>query len=121
MFVAPAQLPSILALPAPDLPVGIDVSYGYAGRFFVLHRAGKLGLGTAHLEGFRWGLAHGYDLLFEMDADFSHDPRHLPQFLAAIRQRADLVLGSRYVRGGARETGRRRANCSAGVGRSTPN
>jgi dolichol-phosphate mannosyltransferase len=72
----------------------------YAGRFFVLHRTGKLGLGTAYLEGFRWGLARSYDLLFEMDADFSHDPRHLPQFVAAIHAGADLVLGSRYTPGG---------------------
>ncbi|MGQ0562532.1 MAG: glycosyltransferase, partial [Gemmatimonadota bacterium] len=46
-------------------------------RVHVLHRAGKLGLGTAYLEGFRWGIAHGYDWMFEMDADFSHDPAHL--------------------------------------------
>jgi dolichol-phosphate mannosyltransferase len=72
----------------------------YAGRFHVLHRAGKQGLGTAYVEGFRWGLARGYDLLFEMDADFSHDPRHLPQFLTAIAAGADLVLGSRYIAGG---------------------
>lgn len=67
-------------------------------RVHVLHRAGKLGLGTAYLAGFRWGLDHGYDYLFEMDADFSHDPAHLPQFLDAI-QRYDLVLGSRYLHG----------------------
>ncbi len=72
----------------------------HAGRFFVLHRSGKLGLGSAYVEGFRWGLAHGYDLLFEHDADFSHDPRHLPQFVACIHAGADLVLGSRYVPGG---------------------
>jgi len=77
-----------------------ELATRYAGRFFVLHRTGKLGLGTAYREGFRWGLARGYDLLFEMDADFSHDPRHLPQFLTAIHEGADLVLGSRYVRGG---------------------
>jgi dolichol-phosphate mannosyltransferase len=77
-----------------------ELAARYAGRLFVLHRTGKLGLGTAYREGFRWGLARGYDLLFEMDADFSHDPRHLPQFLAAIAGGADLVLGSRYVRGG---------------------
>lgn len=77
-----------------------DLAVQYAGRFFVLHRRGKLGLGTAYLEGFRWGLARGYDLLFQMDADFSHDPGHLPQFLARIHAGADLVLGSRYVRGG---------------------
>jgi dolichol-phosphate mannosyltransferase len=67
-------------------------------RVNVMHRAGKLGLGTAYLAGFRWGLDRGYDWLFEMDADFSHDPAHLPQFLEAL-QDADLVLGSRYLEG----------------------
>jgi dolichol-phosphate mannosyltransferase len=67
-------------------------------RIHVMHRAGKLGLGTAYLDGFRWGLAREYDVLFEMDADFSHDPSHLPQFLAAIED-YDLVLGSRYLEG----------------------
>ena len=64
-------------------------------RVHVLHRAGKLGLGTAYLDGFRWALEREYDYIFEMDADFSHDPAHLPQFLRSI-QSADLVLGSRY-------------------------
>ncbi|MBW3553810.1 MAG: polyprenol monophosphomannose synthase [Gemmatimonadetes bacterium] len=68
------------------------------GRVHVLHREGKLGLGTAYIAGFRWGLARDYDVFFEMDADFSHDPAHLPQFLEAIR-RFDLVLGSRYLHG----------------------
>lgn len=68
------------------------------GRVHVVHRAGKLGLGTAYLEGFRWGLDRGYAWLFEMDADFSHDPAHLPQFLKAIEQ-YDVVLGSRYLDG----------------------
>src|SRR5437762_2789614 len=77
-----------------------DLAAQYAGRFFVLHRANKLGLGTAYLAGFRWGLDRGYDLLFEMDADFSHDPAHLPQFVQAIQGGADLVLGSRYTPGG---------------------
>jgi dolichol-phosphate mannosyltransferase len=67
-------------------------------RVHVLHRAGKLGLGTAYLDGFRWGIAREYDVLFEMDADFSHDPAHLPQFLAAIEDH-DVVLGSRYLEG----------------------
>jgi len=67
-------------------------------RVHVMHRPSKLGLGTAYLDGFRWGLEHGYDWLFEMDADFSHDPAHLPQFLEAL-QRHDVVLGSRYLRG----------------------
>jgi dolichol-phosphate mannosyltransferase len=67
-------------------------------RVHVLHRPGKLGLGTAYITGFRWGIARQYDVLFEMDADFSHDPAHLPQFLSAI-ERFDLVLGSRYLEG----------------------
>jgi dolichol-phosphate mannosyltransferase len=72
-------------------------------RVHVLHRAGKLGLGTAYLEGFRWGLGQGYDFLLEMDADFSHDPRYLPAMIEAARERADLVIGSRYVEGGGTE------------------
>ncbi len=67
-------------------------------RVHVLHRAGKLGLGTAYLAGFAWGLARDYRYLLEMDADFSHDPNHLPTFLEAIKS-ADLVLGSRYNKG----------------------
>ena len=67
-------------------------------RVHVLHRAGKLGLGTAYLAGFKWGLEQGYDVLFEMDADFSHNPAHLPQFLEAI-EKYDVVLGSRYLHG----------------------
>jgi dolichol-phosphate mannosyltransferase len=67
-------------------------------RVHVLHREGKLGLGTAYLTGFRWALERGYTYIFEMDADFSHDPAHLPQFLDAIGT-ADVVLGSRYLEG----------------------
>jgi dolichol-phosphate mannosyltransferase len=69
-----------------------------SGRVHVIHRAGKLGLGTAYLAGFRWGLDRGYAWLLEMDADFSHDPVHLPQFMEAL-ERYDLVLGSRYLEG----------------------
>jgi len=65
-------------------------------RVHVVHRPGKQGLGTAYRAGFRWAIEHGYDYVFEMDADFSHDPRHLPKFLAEI-QDADLVIGSRYL------------------------
>ncbi len=65
----------------------------------VLHRAGKLGLGTAYVAGFRYALDHDYDCVFEMDADFSHDPRYLPALLDAAAE-ADLVIGSRYVPGG---------------------
>jgi dolichol-phosphate mannosyltransferase len=67
-------------------------------RVHVLHRAGKLGLGTAYLAGFRWALERDYEYVFEMDADFSHDPAHLPEFLDAVKE-ADLVLGSRYLGG----------------------
>lgn len=76
-----------------------DLKVESGGRVDVLHRAGKLGLGTAYIAGFRYALAHGYDIIFEMDADFSHDPAMLPRFLETI-QSADLVLGSRYVPGG---------------------
>ncbi len=68
------------------------------GRINVLHREKKLGLGTAYLAGFAWALEREYDFIFEMDADFSHDPKHLPEFLEAIKD-ADLVLGSRYLDG----------------------
>jgi dolichol-phosphate mannosyltransferase len=68
-------------------------------RVKVLHRARKEGLGRAYLAGFAWALERGYGLVLEMDADFSHDPRHLPALLAAA-EGADLVLGSRYVPGG---------------------
>ena len=67
-------------------------------RILVLHREKKSGLGTAYLAGFKYALENGYDYIFEMDADFSHDPSHLPQFLEAIKE-SDLVLGSRYVSG----------------------
>ena len=67
-------------------------------RVHALHRAGKLGLGTAYITGFKWALEQGYDYIFEMDADFQHDPAHLKDFLTAI-QEADVVLGSRYLNG----------------------
>jgi dolichol-phosphate mannosyltransferase len=67
-------------------------------RINLLRRAGKLGLGTAYVAGFKWGLERGYDCLMEMDADFSHDPKEIPNFLKAIAN-ADLVLGSRYKDG----------------------
>ena len=67
-------------------------------RVHIIHRASKLGLGTAYLVGFRWALERKYDLVFEMDADFSHNPERLPEFLEAIKE-ADLVLGSRYQNG----------------------
>ena len=70
-------------------------------RIHLLERAGKLGLGTAYLAGFRWGLNSGYDFIFEMDADFSHNPNDLSRLLhACFQEGADLAIGSRYVRGG---------------------
>jgi dolichol-phosphate mannosyltransferase len=76
----------------------VDSIAGSNPKVHAIHRAGKLGLGTAYLAGFKWALEQNYDFVFEMDADFSHDPVHLPQFLEAIRN-ADLVLGSRYRKG----------------------
>src|SRR2546427_828015 len=67
-------------------------------RLSVIHREGKLGLGTAYIAGFRWALERDYAFVFEMDADYSHDPVYLKDFLKAIAG-ADLVLGSRYVAG----------------------
>lgn len=69
-------------------------------RVHVLHRAAKAGLGRAYLAGFRWGLERGYDLLFEMDADFSHDPRYLRDLIRTVEtDGADLAIGSRYKAG----------------------
>ena len=73
-----------------------DALAGASGRVHVMHRPGKQGLGTAYRAGFRWAIEHGYDYVFEMDADFSHDPKHLPKFLGEIAD-ADLVIGSRYL------------------------
>lgn len=71
---------------------------GMDSRVHLLSRERKLGLGTAYVAGFRWALKRDYEYIFEMDADFSHDPSHLPQFLESIKD-ADLVLGSRYREG----------------------
>jgi dolichol-phosphate mannosyltransferase len=78
----------------------LDALAGKQPRIHVLHRAGKLGLGTAYIAGFTWGLEHGFDYLFEMDADGSHDPKYLPAMLALAESGADVVVGSRYVAGG---------------------
>ena len=71
-------------------------------RIFAEHRTGKLGLGTAYIHGFRWALDRSYEFVFEMDADFSHQPRFLPDFLHAAESH-DLVIGSRYMPGGGTE------------------
>ena len=74
---------------------------GELGGVNVLRRSEKSGLGAAYRAGFAWGLAEGYDVLVEMDADLSHDPAALPSLLAAVEGGADLVIGSRYVPGGS--------------------
>ena len=69
-------------------------------RLFILERSGKLGLGTAYIAGFHWALEHGYDYIFEMDADFSHNPADLPRlYSACAEEEADLSIGSRYISG----------------------
>jgi dolichol-phosphate mannosyltransferase len=72
-------------------------------RVTVMHRPGKLGLGSAYLAGFRRALAQGYDVVLEMDTDLSHDPKYVPEFLRRIDAGADIVIGSRNVRGGGVE------------------
>ncbi len=68
-----------------------------------IHRPGKLGLGTAYVDAFRWGLGRGYERFFEMDADLSHDPADLPKFFRALDDGADVVIGSRSIEGGGVE------------------
>ena len=87
---------------SPDGTAGIvkGLQEKWSGRVYLLERAGKLGLGTAYLTGFRWALEHGYDYIFEMDADFSHNPDDLLRLWKACAQEgADLAVGSRYCSG----------------------
>jgi len=72
-------------------------------KIFIQERKGKLGLGTAYIHGFKWALTNQYDYIFEMDADFSHNPLDLDRLLAACENGADVAIGSRYVKGGATE------------------
>jgi dolichol-phosphate mannosyltransferase len=111
------NLPGVLtrvraAVPAAHVLVADDDSPDGTGRLAdqaaarddavcVLHRPGKKGLGAAYLDGFRWGLARGYDVLVEMDADGSHQPEQLASLLERIADGADVVLGSRWVPGGS--------------------
>jgi dolichol-phosphate mannosyltransferase len=71
----------------------------WPGRLYILQREGKLGLGTAYITGFKWAIEHGYDYVFEMDADFSHNPDDLIRLYEAATLGADVVVGSRYVTG----------------------
>jgi len=102
------------AMPDADLLVVDDASPDGTGAIAdaiaakdshvrVMHRAGKLGLGTAYVEAFTRGLAEGYDRFFEMDADLSHDVRYLPDFVRALDDGADVVIGSRNIPGGGVE------------------
>ena len=76
-----------------------ELAVQHPGRVHVLHRAGPRGLGLAYVDGFRWALGHGAEAIVQMDCDFSHSPEYIPQFLEHI-QDYDLVVGSRYVKGG---------------------
>jgi dolichol-phosphate mannosyltransferase len=78
----------------------VDALAAEQPRIHVMHRAGKLGLGTAYIAGFEWGLAREYDYLFEMDSDFSHDPADLLRLREAVARGADVAVGSRWVPGG---------------------
>ena len=71
----------------------------FGGRIHLEERTGKLGLGTAYIHGFKWALARGYEYIFEMDCDFSHDPNDLARLKKACEEGADLSIGSRYVKG----------------------
>jgi dolichol-phosphate mannosyltransferase len=109
----PAITEKIFALGIPDLGILIvddnspdgtgqiadELSQKYAGQLQVMHRAGKQGLGTAYIQGFYWALDHGADYVIQMDADFSHSPSYIPEFLKWITD-YDVVIGSRYVKGG---------------------
>jgi dolichol-phosphate mannosyltransferase len=72
----------------------------FAGRVFIEERQGKLGLGTAYIHGFKWGISKGYDFLFEMDCDFSHNPEDLNRLYKACVEGSDVSIGSRYCKGG---------------------
>jgi dolichol-phosphate mannosyltransferase len=110
----PKLVSALFALPLTDLKILVvddnspdgtgaladELSGRHPGRVSVIHRAGKLGLRTAYLEGFAKALADGAGVVGQMDADFSHDPGKLPEMLAVL-ENADFVLGSRYVQGGS--------------------
>ena len=88
---------------SPDGTAGIVkglIAGEFADRLHIVERSGKLGLGTAYIAGFRWALDHGYDYVFEMDADFSHNPNDLPRlYKACAEEGADVSVGSRYITG----------------------
>jgi dolichol-phosphate mannosyltransferase len=78
-----------------------DLQPKFPGQLFIEERKGKLGLGTAYIHGFKWSIAKGYAYIFEMDADFSHNPNDLPRLYKACKEEgADVAVGSRYIKGG---------------------
>ena len=78
--------------------VKVMIANEFSDRLFILERSGKLGLGTAYITGFKWALEHDYEYIFEMDADFSHDPHDLPRLYAACHDEGyDVAIGSRYT------------------------
>lgn len=87
---------------SPDGTAAIvkDLMKEFDGRLFIVERQGKQGLGTAYIAGFKWALARSYEYIFEMDADFSHNPDDLIRLKEACVKGADLAIGSRYVKGG---------------------
>ncbi len=87
---------------SPDGTAGIvkGMQNEFNGRLHIIERSGKLGLGTAYITGFKWAVSKGYDFIFEMDADFSHDPADLPRLLSACADEGyDVAVGSRYISG----------------------
>jgi dolichol-phosphate mannosyltransferase len=110
----PTLIGELLALDLPGLEILIiddnspdgtgqladDLAQRHPDHVHVLHRSGKLGLGTAYVTGFGLALEQGFDHIIQMDADFSHSPEYIPQFLEAI-EKCDVVVGSRYVKGGS--------------------
>ncbi|MEN9298695.1 MAG: hypothetical protein RLZZ429_1008 [Bacteroidota bacterium] len=91
---------------SPDGTASIvkDLMQQYSGQLFLEERKGKLGLGTAYIHGFKWGIHRGYEYIFEMDADFSHNPKDLDRLYHACKNEgADVAVGSRYVPGGRTE------------------
>jgi len=110
----PLLVDRLRALPLPDLSILViddnspdgtgaladELAIRFPGSVSVLHRSGKLGLGTAYITGFQHMLANGIDLIGQMDADFSHEPEKIVEFVSAIADH-DLVLGSRYIPGGS--------------------
>lgn len=86
---------------SPDGTASIvkELQEEYQGRLYLIEREGKLGLGTAYIAGFKWALSNGYDYIFEMDADFSHNPDDLNRLYEACEKGADVAIGSRYIKG----------------------